>query len=134
MKKRHLWIIGLIVVGIAVVIAGCTRQPGDSDEISARFQNIESTLTSTRAQIAQNRAQIEALQRSVAAAGTPVGTTSETGGDGATAAASGDIAALVAAMQEDLTDLSARVAEMEIFFAEMNRRMQQMPAGMRPGG
>ena len=134
MKKRHLLIIGPIVVGIAVVIAGCTRQPGDSDEISARFQNIESTLTSTRAQIAQNRAQIEALERSVTAApaGASVGTTGETGGDGATAAASP--VALVAAIQEDLTDLSARVAEMEIFFAEMNRRMQQMPAGMRPGG
>ena len=67
MKKRYLWIIGLIVVGIAVAIAGCTRQLGDSDEISVRFQSIESTLTSTRAQIAQNRAQIEAVERSVAA-------------------------------------------------------------------
>ena len=67
MKKRHLWIIGLIVMGIVGVIVGCSRQPGDSDEISARFQNIESTLTSTRAQIAQNRAQIEALERSVVA-------------------------------------------------------------------
>jgi len=134
MKKRYLWIIGLIVVGIAVAIAGCTRQPGDSDEISVRFQSIESTLTSTRAQIAQNRAQIEALQRSVAAAaGASVGTTGETG-DGATAVASGELASLVAAMQEDLTELSARVAEMEIFFAEMNQRMRQMPAGMRPGG
>lgn len=94
-----------------------------------RFQSIESTLTSTRAQIAQNRAQIEALERSVAAR-----VTGGTTGDGATAVASGELAGLVAAIQEDLTDLSARVAEMEIFFAEMNRRMQQMPAGMRPGG
>ena len=129
MKKRYLWIIGLIVVGIVAVIVGCSRQPGDSDEISVRFQSIESTLTSTRAQIAQNRAQIEALERSVAAR-----VTGGTTGDGATAVASGELAGLVAAIQEDLTDLSARVAEMEIFFADMNRRMQQMPAGMRPGG
>ena len=129
MKKRYLWIIGLIAVGITVAIANCTRQPSDSDEISVRFQSIESTLTSTRAQIAQNRAQIEALERSVAARVTGGKT-----GDGATAVASGELAGLVAAIQEDLTDLSARVAEMEIFFAEMNRRMQQMPAGMRPGG
>jgi len=128
MSRRQLWIIGLIVMGIVAAMTGCARQPGDSDEIAVQLQSIESTLISVRAQIAQNRAQVEALGRSMAAIGTTGETQEATGG-----VVSGDLAAMVAAMQEGLTDLSARVAEMEIFIAATAQRMRQRLEDVGPG-
>jgi len=127
MKKQYLWIIGLMVVGIAVALAGCTRQSGSLDELSATVQSLDSTLTSIRAQIARNRAQVETLERSVEA----LGATDDTQ---TTGVVSGNLGVLVTAMQEDLSDLSARVAEIEIYIAEMAQRVQQRLGSFGPPG
>ena len=127
MKARHGWIMVLVTAGILAAMVGCSGPSGNSGEVAEELQGIQATLTAIRAQLAQNRARIEALERSVVAseASSRVSTTTSQDVD----------APLVAAIQEGLTNLSARVAEMEIFLSEVSARMRQIPAGagQRPG-
>jgi chromosome segregation ATPase len=128
MKLRHVWIVALLAAASLSMLSGCSSLAGNSAEMAEELQGVQATLTAIRAQLAQNRARIEALERSQTAYEASSEETSMT------ATSQGVDAAVVRAIQDDLTSLSARIAEMEIIFSEMNERMRQMPAGMRPGG
>ena len=132
MSTRYAWI-ALVAVTILAMMVGCSESSENSAEVAAEVQRIQATVTAIRAQLAQNRARIEGLERSVADSGASSDISSATQDADATMGASTGNASQDT-MQEALIDLSARVAEMEIFISELMQLMKQIRAGVRPGG